>query len=169
MPRSVNVNDEFWGQRTIEDGPDDGSTAVDDSGDFVIAQPGFASADPHRALRSVADIFAPAPTRDRGLKRVPDSAGGARNASAPKASAQPDLGPCLYFGAAGERCDRRAVNSGYCARHQNSRTDWSNANAATSSVSLPQVSKRAIGAAGILAVLWPILADLIRELIRLFR
>ena len=29
-----------------------------------------------------------------------------------------DQGPCLYFGPAGERCSRPAIDGGFCARHQ---------------------------------------------------
>ena len=36
-------------------------------------------------------------------------------------------------------------------------------------LSTPQLSRRALGHHGLLAVLWPVLADLIRELIRLLR
>src|ERR1700733_11119284 len=75
-------------------------------------------------------------------------------------SQEADLGPCLYFGPAGERCDRRALEGGFCARH---RPGASRAGLST------QVPKRAVAAAGVLAALWPILADLIRELIRLLR
>src|SRR6202008_830858 len=28
-----------------------------------------------------------------------------------------DLGPCLYFGPPGQRCDRRASKDGFCSRH----------------------------------------------------
>lgn len=75
-----------------------------------------------------------------------------------------DLGPCLYFGPAGERCDRRAVSGSFCSRHQPAPLGSPTAGR---SLSIPQVSKRALGAAGIIAVLWPILADLIREILRL--
>lgn len=153
----------------MEDGPDDGPSTMDDSDNVVIDQPNLSSADPHRTLQPMADIFAPAPSRGPTAKRVPGPGPDTQKASAKKAAAQPDLGPCLFFGPAGERCDRRAVNSGYCSRHQDSRIDWSNANSVESSAALPQISKRAIGAAGIIAVLWPILADLIREILRWLR
>lgn len=80
------------------------------------------------------------------------------------APAGADQGPCLYFGPAGQRCDRRAIASGYCSKHQPA-----SLSGVQPSLSIPQISKRALGAAGILAVLWPILFDFIRELLRLFR
>lgn len=69
-------------------------------------------------------------------------------------------GPCLYLGPSGQRCERQAVEGGYCARHQSH---------GEKAVSTPQLSRRALGIIGVLAVLWPVLADLIRELIRLLR
>ncbi len=130
-------------------------------------RPTFLSADPHRTLGPLADLIMPKrasgseATLDRGFRRGP-----AQAATSQTATTQPNLGPCLYFGPAGERCDRRAVEDGFCARHQQSRAGWT---AATTPLSVPQVTKRAVGAAGIIAVLWPILADLIREIIRLLR
>ncbi len=73
-----------------------------------------------------------------------------------------DLGPCLYLGPAGQRCSRRAVEGGFCARHQPGSSQLAG-------LSVPQISKRAVAFFGLLAVLWPVLADLVRELIRLLR
>jgi hypothetical protein len=70
-----------------------------------------------------------------------------------------DQGPCLYFGPAGQRCNRRGIEGGFCSRHQPGRQ----------MLSVPQVSRRTVGVVGLLAVLWPVLADLIRELIRFLR
>jgi hypothetical protein len=68
-------------------------------------------------------------------------------------------GPCLYFGPAGERCDRPATSGGFCSRHQRD------------ALSPPAaISPRRLAVfAAILALLWPILADVVRELLRLFR
>jgi hypothetical protein len=71
-----------------------------------------------------------------------------------------DQGPCLYLGPAGQRCDRRAIEGGFCSRHQPG---------GARALSVQQVSRRALGVVGLLAVLWPVLADLIRELVRLLR
>lgn len=71
-----------------------------------------------------------------------------------------DQGPCLYFGPAGERCSRRAVEGGFCERHQIG---------GGRPFSVPQMSRKALAAIGVIAVLWPVLADLIRELIRFLR
>jgi hypothetical protein len=36
-------------------------------------------------------------------------------------------------------------------------------------LSIPQVTRRGVALIGLLAVLWPVLADIVRELIRLLR
>src|SRR6267143_5161755 len=75
-----------------------------------------------------------------------------------------DLGPCLYLGPAGQRCTSRATAGGFCRRHQ-STGDLSGADADT-----PLLSPRRVGAIfTILALLWPLLADIVRALIRYFR
>jgi hypothetical protein len=71
-----------------------------------------------------------------------------------------DQGPCLYLGPSGQRCGRRAVAGSFCARHQPGTSQ---------TLSLPQISRRSVAVIGLLAVLWPVLADLIRELVRLLR
>jgi hypothetical protein len=73
-----------------------------------------------------------------------------------------DLGPCLYLGPAGQRCSRRALEGGFCARHQPEARRFAG-------LSVAQISRRAVAIFGLLAVLWPVLADVIRELIRLLR
>jgi hypothetical protein len=73
-----------------------------------------------------------------------------------------DQGPCLYLGPAGQRCDRRAFDGGFCARHQPG-------GSGVSALSLPQISRRGAAVIGLLAVLWPVLADVVREIIRLLR
>jgi hypothetical protein len=74
--------------------------------------------------------------------------------------ARTDLGPCLDLGPAGQRCARPAQEGGFCAVHQPE----------GSAAGRPAVSARRAGViAAILALLWPILADIVRELIRLFR
>jgi len=189
VPGSVNVNEGSYDAFAPKNGPGKGDarnllTGQDkfapdrmelgreeyeyrEEGQEEDARPAFLSADPHRTLRPLADLIMPKPaseseaTLDRAFPRGP-----AQTAAVQTVTTQPSLGPCLYFGPAGERCDRRAVEDGFCASHQQSRAGWT---AASSSLSVPQVTKRAVGAAGILAVLWPILADLIREIIRLLR
>jgi hypothetical protein len=66
-----------------------------------------------------------------------------------------DLGPCLYLGPEGQRCDERAFDGGYCAKHQ------SGAKAPISSG-----SKVVAASIGIIGLIWPYLADLFREIIR---
>src|SRR5216684_4225152 len=68
-----------------------------------------------------------------------------------------DLGPCLYLGPAGQRCTSRATASGFCRRHQPD-VKLSGAPADT-----PLLSPRRVGAIfTILALLWPLLADIVR-------
>lgn len=76
----------------------------------------------------------------------------------PKSTVQ---SPCLYIGPAGERCGRIAGLSGFCPKHQLAAPSESTSNAVT--------VKRAAAILGVLAALWPVIADLIRELIRLLR
>jgi hypothetical protein len=71
-----------------------------------------------------------------------------------------DQGPCLYLGPNGQRCDRRALEGGFCASHR------------PGAISLPKaaVSKRKLAAIlGALGILWPFLADLVREIMRFIR
>ena len=69
-----------------------------------------------------------------------------------------DQGPCLYFGPRGQRCDRRATNAGFCAIHQPN-------GVAASGISKP--SKKFIASLlAIAAVVWPYLADIVKEVIR---
>lgn len=75
-------------------------------------------------------------------------------------AAPQDLGPCLYFGPAGERCDRRAVHDGFCSRHQPGAKP-----AAASSTDRKKVMAAAIA---IIGILLPYLIDLLRELARFF-
>jgi hypothetical protein len=92
-----------------------------------------------------------------------DDASGFGDVLSPGEPAPPpsaDQGPCLYFGPAGQRCSRRAVEGSFCARHQPGGSQV---------LSLPQISRRGVAVIGLLAVLWPVLADLIREIIRLLR
>jgi hypothetical protein len=68
-----------------------------------------------------------------------------------------DQGPCLYLGPNGQRCDRRALEGGFCATHR------------PGAASLPKVavSKRTLAAIlGALGILWPFLADIAREIMR---
>jgi hypothetical protein len=67
-----------------------------------------------------------------------------------------ELGPCLFLGPAGERCSRRALEGGFCGVHQ------------------PGGIAKLIAAPGrvfaatitIVVLLWPYIADLVREIIR---
>jgi hypothetical protein len=72
-----------------------------------------------------------------------------------------DQGPCLYFGPRGQRCNRRALAGGFCPIHQPAGAPGG----IPGSTSKP--SKKFIASAlAIVAVIWPYLADILREVIR---
>lgn len=65
-------------------------------------------------------------------------------------------GPCLYFGPAGERCNRPALAGGFCAVHRPGARNKAIRNPA-----------RLLAAAGaIVALLWPYVEDLVHEILR---
>jgi hypothetical protein len=97
----------------------------------------------------------------KGTFDEPSAASGAdetpefRTLSSPPGEA--DQGPCLYLGPSGQRCNRRALEGGFCAIHR------------PGAPSLPKaaVSKRTLAAIlGALGLLWPFLADIVREIMR---
>ncbi|MGA9936792.1 MAG: hypothetical protein WA369_18100 [Candidatus Acidiferrales bacterium] len=71
-----------------------------------------------------------------------------------------DYGPCLYLGPSGQRCSRRALQSGFCALHQPG---------AKRPASKTSHTKRVAAAIGALGALVPWLIDLLRELFRHLR
>ena len=98
------------------------------------------------------DTFQDTWTADRGEEAPPQL----RLSSPPRAT-DADQGPCLYLGPSGQRCDRRALEGGYCASHR------------PGAISLPNValSKKTLAAIiGIATVLWPIISDIVREIVR---
>ncbi len=91
----------------------------------------------------------PAPTNDESRDH--------QALSLPQSDSNADQGPCLYLGPRGQRCGRRAVTGGFCAIHQ------------PGAISLPKVgvSKKTLAAiAAIAGGLWPLIADLMREIMR---
>lgn len=85
-----------------------------------------------------------------------------------------DQGPCLYFGPQGQRCSRPAIANGFCARHTPAQLGQAPAKIGAASYARPGAAALgsrplgriiAIGIA-IFAALWPIVADLLREIIR---
>jgi hypothetical protein len=84
-----------------------------------------------------------------------------------------DQGPCLYFGPQGQRCSRPAIGNGFCARHIPSQLGQP-AKLGAASYARPGAAALgsrplgriiAIGIA-IFAALWPVVADLLREIFR---
>jgi hypothetical protein len=69
-----------------------------------------------------------------------------------------DQGPCLYLGPRGQRCSRRATTAGFCAMHQPH-------GITASGISRPS-KKLMASVLAIAAVVWPYLADIVREVIR---
>jgi hypothetical protein len=104
--------------------------------------------------RTASDRFDDTSGADRGFET---SASGTLSGSRSNSGA--DQGPCLYLGSSGQRCDRRALEGGYCASHR------------PGAIGLPKVtaSPRTLAAiAAIAGVLWPLIADLVREIVRWF-
>jgi|SRR5580704_2464829 hypothetical protein len=76
-----------------------------------------------------------------------------------------DQGPCLYFGPRGQRCGRRALTGGFCAMHQPGGAPGGMPGGTNTGTSRP--SKKFIASVlAIVAVIWPYLADIVREVIR---
>jgi hypothetical protein len=68
-----------------------------------------------------------------------------------------DRGPCLYLGPAGQRCNRAALDGGFCASHRPS-------GGIAGAVRDPA---RVLAATiAIVALLWPYLHDVVRELLQ---
>jgi hypothetical protein len=68
-----------------------------------------------------------------------------------------DQGPCLYLGPSGQRCDRPALAGGYCEIHR----------PGGSLLARAAPSKRILAViAAIAGILWPVIADLVREIVR---
>ncbi|HKV06278.1 MAG TPA: hypothetical protein VJO53_14370 [Candidatus Acidoferrales bacterium] len=67
-----------------------------------------------------------------------------------------DLGPCLYLGPRGERCNRRAHDRGFCALHQPGRI----------AAAFSNPSRILAAVLTIAVLLWPYVSDLVREIIR---
>src|ERR1700691_4554760 len=76
-----------------------------------------------------------------------------------------DQGPCLYFGPQGQRCDRRAVADGFCRRHLSAQLGETAQPGVARSGSKPFARVIAVGIA-IFAALWPVIAELLREIFR---
>jgi hypothetical protein len=70
---------------------------------------------------------------------------------------------CLYFGPAGERCYQPALDNGFCRRHQPNRSPTALGDEARAR------TKKAAAVTGVIAVLWPLIEELLRQIFRLFR
>ena len=70
-----------------------------------------------------------------------------------------DEGPCLYLGPKGQRCNNPAFSGGFCARHLP-------AELGGAKVGSRSVSRVIAAGIGILAAMWPVVADVLREVLR---
>lgn len=71
-------------------------------------------------------------------------------------AAAKNWGPCLYLGPSGQRCERPALEGGFCAVHTPG-----------SGVALTPNRRRVLAAiAAIIGILWPYVDDVVREIIR---
>ena len=77
----------------------------------------------------------------------------------PVPPSSPNFGPCLYLGPSGQRCSLPARQDGFCARHspEASAEGW-----------VP-LAQRAGAILLLVALLWPLLVDLLREILGRFR
>lgn len=82
--------------------------------------------------------------------------------SMPVSAALGEQGPCLYLGSKGQRCGNAALANGFCAKHTGA------GNAVTAEPLERSLNrKRLLAAIGTLfAVLWPILSELVKAIIR---
>lgn len=103
-----------------------------------------------RGDRAEGSTFVPADKAEDDLRLVTSK-------SLPGKAGKSSLGSCLYFGPAGQRCDRPAIKDGFCARHQ------SGVVSETAKAPLP---RRVVAILTLLVALWPLVADLIRQVIR---
>lgn len=79
------------------------------------------------------------------------------NGSSSYETSDSDHGPCLYLGQSGQRCNRLAVEGGFCELHQPG---------ATVRRLVTKPSRVLAAILGILGVLWPIVADFVHEISR---
>jgi len=75
------------------------------------------------------------------------------------ASIKRTYGACLYFGPAGERCDRPAGESGFCREHTGNIDGKPSA----------KPGKVIAAIMAILALLWPVLGDVVQFIMRWIR
>ena len=104
------------------------------------------------AENSARDTF-----EDTWVASADDVTAGVQTLSSSTRDSNSDQGPCLYLGPGGQRCDRRAMEGGYCAKHR------------PGAISLPKpsFSKKTLAAIiGLAGIFWPYLADLVREFVR---
>jgi hypothetical protein len=69
-----------------------------------------------------------------------------------------DQGPCLYLGPAGQRCKARALTGGFCARH--------GLNPSPREAAVVMSPRKLIAILAAAIALWPILADVVRAILR---
>jgi|GEM_PF-2357393 len=96
--------------------------------------------------------------------QFPSEAPGSQSASSLFPAGQSANRPlCLYFGPAGERCYRPALDNGFCPRHQ------PNASPTAPRDESRARKKKAAATVGIIAALWPLVEELLRQIFRLIR
>jgi Family of unknown function (DUF5763) len=85
----------------------------------------------------------------------------------PNPSADPNPAvqtPCLYIGPCGQRCNRPARPDGFCAKHK-----LNPGLSQSEEVSDSALIKRAVAVIGVLIALWPLIAELVREILHHLR
>lgn len=121
---------------------------------------------------------APSNARDRSFRPPPVESipqippdqlrGSASDPDQPVFSQLPNLqiptrSACLYLGPAGERCYRPALDNGFCPSHQPNASPTALRDRSRSR------KKKAAATVGIIAAMWPLIEELLRQLFRLLR
>jgi hypothetical protein len=70
---------------------------------------------------------------------------------------------CLYFGPRGERCYKSALDNGFCSLHQPNPSPTALRNEARAR------TRKTVAVGGIIAVLWPLIEEILRQIFRIFR
>jgi hypothetical protein len=133
-----------------------------------------------------SDLLKPPPeVVEEAAERARANGSGVRGSGRTGATETVNYGPCLYLGARGERCERRATATGFCGRHSSPEAQAPKRSAfgvVLADDSRPAVeandgetagrgafdkkrSKILFALLGLAGVLWPILNELLRALI----
>jgi len=132
------------------------------------------AADPESGVEPDSDAVGP---ESGGIEPASDGVSATRGRIASTTGKnRNDQGPCLYFGPQGQRCSRPAIASGFCARHMPAQLGQPGQSAKQVAARYARPGGGALGSRplgriiaigiAIFAALWPVVADLLREIFR---